>query len=107
MLHVQAFAEKQPNIAFTHIYPGVVRTSLLYGSNDWKLRLLSPLTAVIGHLAGVSAEECAEYMWRGMYASRAGWSRRDDHGEEVKAKSSPYPPEAMDQLWEHTLKATS
>lgn len=94
-------------MAFSHIGPGVVRTGIISASNDWKLRLMSPLATVIGHLAGISPEECGENMWRGLYAAKAGWARMDSHGDEVQQKSSPYPAEAKEQLWEHTLKATS
>lgn len=94
-------------MAFTHIFPGAVRTGLLYGSSDWRLRMLSPLTALLGRVVGVSGDDCAEYMWKGVYAGKSGWFRRGQYGEEVKSKSAQYPVGAQTQLWDHTLKATS
>ncbi|KAI0787243.1 NAD(P)-binding protein [Irpex lacteus] len=101
---VESFAEKYPNMSFVHAYPGFVRTQLLNGGDDWKLRLLSPLTHILSWLVGVSPEACAEYMWHGLYASKAGWSRRDSHGEELDAK--PRSSEVKSKLWDHSLEVT-
>ncbi len=100
----QSFAEKYPKISFTHIFPGLVNTKIASASDDWKVRMLSPIFGVIGRFAGVSPETCAEYMWHGLYTSKAGWSRKDGHGEDVPPKSIS--PELRNKLWEHTLEVT-
>jgi hypothetical protein len=92
-------------MAFTHIFPGVVRTNNLSGSDDWKIRMFSPLTFLVGRVGGVTAEACGEYMWRGLYASRAGWCRMDNHGEVMKVDSLSS--ELRSKVWDHTLEVTS
>ncbi|KAI0796251.1 NAD(P)-binding protein [Irpex lacteus] len=101
---IESFAEKHPKMSFVHVFPGLVRTQLLDGNDDWKLRLLSPLTHLLAWVVGVSPEACAEYMWHGLYASKAGWSRRDSHGEEINGK--PRPSEVRSKVWDHSLEVT-
>ncbi|KAI0340821.1 NAD-P-binding protein [Trametopsis cervina] len=126
---IESFAEKYPAMAFTHIFPGAVRTNLMYGSDDWKIRLFSPLTAIVGRAFGVSAEDCAEYMWKGMYEGKNGWFRRDSHGEVLGGESLTHrmwkwaydgknsreevvsgrslTEEVRRKVWDHTLEVTS
>ncbi|KAI0796240.1 NAD(P)-binding protein [Irpex lacteus] len=101
---VESFAEKYPKISFTHIFPGFVNTGIASSSDDWKMRWLSPVASVLGRVAGVSPETCGEYMWHGAYAGKAGWFRKDNHGEDVPPKSIS--PELRNKLWEHTLEIT-
>ncbi|KAI0089225.1 hypothetical protein BDY19DRAFT_985179 [Irpex rosettiformis] len=101
---IESFAEKYPKMAFTHIFPGIVRTRLLNGTDDWKLRMLSPLAHLAGYFAGVSTETCAEYMWHGLYAGKAGWFRRDNYGVDLKAK--PVSAEIRSKVWDHSLEVT-
>ena len=55
-------------------------------------------------VGGVTAEACGEYMWRGLYASQAGWFRMDNHGEVMKAKALSS--ELKSKVWDHTLEVT-
>ena len=68
---------------------------------------MSPLAHGIARLAGVSGDDCAEYMWRGLYAGQKGWFRRDRHGEDVGTKNLHSSEESRQKLWEHTLEETS
>lgn len=71
------------------------------------MSLVNPLMSVLGYALGVSADECAEYMWRGMFASGKGWSRWSKHGEDFGEKNLWSAPEAQEKVWKHTLEATS
>jgi hypothetical protein len=96
-------------MTFAHIAPGIVRTPLAKGltNSHWSGRILTPLTDALGHLIGKSADECAEYMWRGLYASQKGYFRYSQYGEEVGDKNLHSTPESKQKVWEHTLEETS
>lgn len=106
---LKSFAEKHPALSFLHIAPGVVRTPIIYslGRENALMSLTNPLISILGYALGVSADECAEYMWRGMFASGKGWSRWSKHGEDVGNKNLWSTPEAQEKVWKHTLDATS
>ncbi|KAJ7046363.1 hypothetical protein C8F04DRAFT_1064078 [Mycena alexandri] len=79
------FAAQHPNIAFTHIHPGQVRTPGAILEAGW---LLSPLAWVITrlrHLITVSQDECAQYMLHGLLDADRGLFIRDNHGDIVSA----------------------
>ncbi|KAI0692547.1 hypothetical protein BC835DRAFT_1528238 [Cytidiella melzeri] len=101
---IESFAELHPAMAFTHISPGIVRSQILNGTDDWRVRLLSPFAHILGYVAGVTPDVCAEYMWHGMYAGKAGWYRRNSHGEALNATAVS--PEVKSRLWQHTLEET-
>ena len=61
----------------------------------------------LGRLVCVSPQECGEYMWRGLYASQAGMSRRNRHGGDIGDKNFWSPPEAKEKVWAHTLEETA
>lgn len=93
-------------MAFTHIFPGFVRTSIIRGQGgDLSLRLLYPLTLGLSYAAGVSADECAEYMLYALYSEEKGAFKKGRHGEDVTVK--PYANEARQKVWEHTVAVTS
>lgn len=108
-LMVETFAERYPNLAFTHAAPGLVQTNIFEGiTKPYRLgRLFSPLVSALSCVVGVSADDCAEYMWHGLYAVTQGWSRRNPRGEDVGAKYMWSTPEAKQKLWDHTLSETS
>lgn len=84
----------------TPIFDGIAQA-------HWAGRLLAPLAHGLGRVVGVAPDECAAYMWRGLYAGEKGWFRRDRHGEDVGAKNMWSPPGAKEKIWEHTLAETS
>lgn len=83
--------------------PGPVRTSLAKGLGP----ILGTLTNALGRVIGISPEECGQYMWHGLYGSKAGMSRRNKYGEDVGEKNLWSPPEGKEKLWAHTLDETS
>ncbi|THG96996.1 hypothetical protein EW026_g4937 [Hermanssonia centrifuga] len=107
-LMVKVFAEKHPDMAFTHIAPGVVRTPLAAGqSNDWILKAFSPLTTALGYVIGISPDDSGEYLWHGLYSGDKGAFRRNSSGEDVGDKRLHSTEESKTKLWEHTLEETS
>lgn len=89
--------------------PGAVRTNLLSGvaESHWSGPILSVLGNALTRAIGVTADDCGEYMWHGLYAGAKGWFRRNRHGEDVGDKNMWSTPEAKEKLWEHSLKETS
>ncbi|KAJ7176994.1 hypothetical protein C8R46DRAFT_1077969, partial [Mycena filopes] len=59
---VAYFASKNPDIAFTHIHPGFVKTSGLHSDAGWLLAPISWMYELVMIFAAVSPEVCAEYM---------------------------------------------
>lgn len=86
-----------------------MRTSLANGlaKSHWAGPVLGPLTNGLGHLIGVSPDECAAYMWYGMYAAQKGMYRRNRHGEDIGDKNLWSPPGVKEKVWDHTLEETS
>ena len=104
----QSFAQKHPTIAFTHIAPGVVRTNLTHGQpGDWMLRAFTPLTTVLGYVAGISADDSGEYMWSGIHAGDKGMFRRGQRGEDIGDKKLFTSEDVLEKVWAHTLEETS
>lgn len=56
-LMVEEFAEKHPDMAFIHAFPGIVRTPMLTEFH-WSLKLLKPVLP----LFTVSPADCAQWM---------------------------------------------
>ncbi|KAJ7133191.1 hypothetical protein C8R44DRAFT_663819 [Mycena epipterygia] len=79
-------ASLHPLLAFTHIHPGVVRTSALKVDFDglftplsWFLNWLLPLFAV-------PQDECAEHMLYALFNGTRGMFLRDRYGDVISAK---------------------
>ncbi|KAF9020959.1 NAD(P)-binding protein [Hymenopellis radicata] len=95
---IEEYAKQNPGIGFVHISPGAVHTpgaKSVYGELYW--------------LYGVQPEECAEYM---LYAlldrvKESGWSRRDEHGNDIGMKWYNISAEDKRAVWEHSLAETS
>ncbi|KAF8987689.1 NAD(P)-binding protein, partial [Hymenopellis radicata] len=81
---VEEFAKLDPEIAFTHIYPGSVDTP---GISEiftwWPMYFLAPFIYLNLYLFGVSAEDAAEYMLFALLDGKKGWYRRDNHGNDI------------------------
>jgi NAD(P)-dependent dehydrogenase (short-subunit alcohol dehydrogenase family) len=106
-LMIESFAAQQPDMAFTHIFPGFVRTPILK-LKHWALRPLNPLIYALLYPFSVSVDECAEYMLHALLEGEKGPYRRDANGE-LLGKESGYfsTEEARQKLWDHTVEATT
>ncbi|KAF7967803.1 hypothetical protein HWV62_32995 [Athelia sp. TMB] len=104
-LMMESFADRNPDMAFTHIAPGVVRTPMSLPPSIW----FKPLYPLI-YLASISMEESAEYMLHALFSGENGVFRRGPKGNLLKSdgSSSGYwsTQEAKEKLWAHTEEAT-
>jgi NAD(P)-dependent dehydrogenase (short-subunit alcohol dehydrogenase family) len=101
---LQSFAIRYPTIPLIHAYPGIVRTSLLSNSPSALLRYSNYLLTTIFRPLTVSAADCAEYLWHGIYTSSAkpGAYRVGSDGEDLGKKNYHGNEEQRTRLWEHT-----
>ncbi|OWY96802.1 NAD(P)-binding domain-containing hypothetical protein [Phytophthora megakarya] len=100
-LMAQALSEHAPHATFMHASPGFVKTGL---SKDlpWFLRVPANGFAT---MFGRSPEVCGTFMVSALlnddYAN--GWKLLDQNAKEV-TKTKYHTDEAMDAVWNHTLK---
>ncbi|KAF9011481.1 hypothetical protein BDZ89DRAFT_494735 [Hymenopellis radicata] len=73
------------------------------------LRLLSPLVWFKFWLYGIQPEECAEYMLSALLyrVKEEGWSRRDEHGDDIGTRCYNISEEDKRVVWEHSVEETS
>jgi hypothetical protein len=93
-------------MTFIHIYPGGVRTPILWIKMHW---LLTPIAAImysLMYLFSTSPEVCAEYMWHGVFESQKGFLRKGEKGDDLGQKGYYGSEEAKKLLWDHTVEAT-
>ncbi|KAF8816816.1 NAD(P)-binding protein [Phlegmacium glaucopus] len=103
---VAEFARRDPEIAFTHVYPGSVNTGILNFNNpilDFIVFLLRPLIWLIG----MTPEESGEYMLFGLLDAEKGMYRRNASGDDIGLTRFPQAQDAQRLLWEHTVEATT
>lgn len=105
----KSFADRHPDLAFTHIAPGRVQTPIYHGltQSHWTGRVLGPLSVALSHVIASPPEDTAEYMWRGLYVGEKGWFRRNRHGEDIGERKLYSNEESKEKLWAHTLETTS
>ncbi|PPQ70296.1 hypothetical protein CVT26_014581 [Gymnopilus dilepis] len=104
-LMVAEFARREPDIAFTHIYPGNVDTEALIFSNPIA-RFFSLFLRPLIWLITVTPEECAQYMVFALLDAEKGVYRRSKKGDDIGMKAFPKAKDAQRLLWEHSLEET-
>ncbi|GBE88819.1 Oxidoreductase andH [Sparassis crispa] len=102
-LMVESFAQQQPNIAFTHSYPGIVRTGL-FSSSHWLLRPAAAAVTYATYPFSVDIETCGEYMLYALMQGQKGAYRRDEHGDDIGKKNYYGSDEERTRLWDHTVE---
>ncbi|KAJ7280202.1 hypothetical protein C8J57DRAFT_1301908, partial [Mycena rebaudengoi] len=102
-LALEEFALRDPDIAFTHISPGFVKTPLFTGSKHWAMKIASPVLKPLVSLGAITPERCAEYMLYALINSEKGFSRRTDKGDDA-GKNIYASVEARVKLWDHTVQ---
>lgn len=105
-LMMQEFAARNPDMAFVHSWPGVVRTGLLSSSSSPIIRLTSSITMALAYPFSFSYQESGEYMLYGLLNSTKGAFQVGSKGEIHEMKASLGSEEARKRLWEHTVKTT-
>ncbi|KAK0496705.1 hypothetical protein EDD18DRAFT_1252964 [Armillaria luteobubalina] len=86
---VEEFAKRNPDISFTHIYPGLVNTPGVQPTH-WALRLFSPLISLLVWFAAISPEESAEYMLFALFDGEKGFFHRSPKGDDIGTKDYPF-----------------
>ncbi|KAF5310825.1 hypothetical protein D9619_008023 [Psilocybe cf. subviscida] len=105
-LMVAGFAERYPEVSFTHIYPGAVDTGMFIFSNPI-LRALKFLLQPLLDLMLVEPHICAEYMLYALLDANKGMNRRNQTGDDIGRTGFPdVSEEARKVFWEHCLKDT-
>jgi len=102
-LALSEFAVQEPEMAFTHIYPGVVRTPALVLETSPFFRPLSLLLYYLVYPFAVSPENCAEYMWYAVFTSDKGFFMKSSKGQIVKGSIDE---EERKKVWEHSMEVT-
>ncbi|KIM41370.1 hypothetical protein M413DRAFT_18928 [Hebeloma cylindrosporum] len=112
-LMVAEFARREPNIAFTHIYPGNVNTAMYKPSNPIYKIIVFFLRPVIW-LITTTPEACAEHMIFALLDADKGMYRRNEKGDDIAMKGFPTPAgdeakkeQAQKALWDHSLQVTT
>ncbi|KAK0482712.1 hypothetical protein IW261DRAFT_1469365 [Armillaria novae-zelandiae] len=102
---VEEFAKRDPDIAFTHICPGLVNTP---GTRltHWALRFLSPLISLLVWLAAISPEESAEYMLFALFDGEKGFFHRGSKGDDLGMKGYSFTEEEKKAVWDHSVAVT-
>lgn len=105
-LMMEELADRNPDLTFIHAHPGVVRTNMLNSAQSTILRATSGIISVLAYPFSVNPEDCAEYMWHGMFNSTKGAFRIGSQGENI-GKNRYFGTEAQrKKLWEHTWEIT-
>ncbi|KAF8960627.1 hypothetical protein BDZ97DRAFT_1905834 [Flammula alnicola] len=108
-LMVAEFAAREPEIAFTHIYPGNVDTPALTPSKEANPLIKSAVCMLrpLIWLTTTKQEVCAEYMLYALLNAEKGMYRRNSKADNIGMKDFPDAKDAQKLLWEHTLEATT
>ena len=102
--HLQAFAERHPNLTYTHIFPGLVRTAILNKLfTHWALAPVNWALKILTYPFSVTAEHSAQIMLYALLQPESGVFRRNDKGSEI-GHSIYDSEETRNKLWEHTEK---
>ncbi|KAJ7123887.1 hypothetical protein C8R43DRAFT_42726 [Mycena crocata] len=100
---LEEFAVRNPDIVFTHIGPGFVKTPL-YDSGHWAMRLAAPLIKPMVWMFAKSPDVCAEHMLFGILSGEKGFIRRNEKGDTVGMNKHSASQELRKKLWDHTIQ---
>ena len=106
---------RNPSIPFIHAYPGLVRTAYVSRFDSAFLRAASKSVLGLLYPFTVSGEECAEYMWHGVFSTsetkgsagvQGAW-RIGSRGEDLGTKRYFGDDGQRKKLWEHTWESVN
>ncbi len=101
---MQAFAERHPDLTYTHIFPGLVRTAILDKMfTHWTLAPVNWALKLLTYPMSITAEHSAQIMVYALLQPESGVFRRNDKGNEI-GQSTYDSEESRSKLWEHTEK---
>ncbi|KAJ6583499.1 hypothetical protein DFH09DRAFT_1029161 [Mycena vulgaris] len=87
-----SFAAQNPELAFTHIHPGFVRTSAFHFEFGWLLAPLAWLFEFVMLFFAIEQDEAAQYMLYALLSGERGLFLRSPKGDVISAHAfdSPY-----------------
>ncbi|KII87961.1 hypothetical protein PLICRDRAFT_112190, partial [Plicaturopsis crispa FD-325 SS-3] len=103
---VYDFAVRHPDIAFTHAYPGGVRTPMLRTTTGIARYTIGPVVHALLYPFTLSQEESGDYMLRALLSSEKGANYKGSRAKNSSRNPSSTP-EARKKLWDHTVEATT
>ncbi|KJA14749.1 hypothetical protein HYPSUDRAFT_48879 [Hypholoma sublateritium FD-334 SS-4] len=104
-LMIAEFARQNPEIAFSHIYPGFVFNGTMFGPG----KMTTFLSIFFGPLIWgftIPPKHNAEYMLFGMLSAKKGLNRFGKYGDAIGMKSFPQTKDGQKLLWEHSMEVT-
>ncbi|KAJ7776842.1 hypothetical protein DFH07DRAFT_911739 [Mycena maculata] len=118
-LMMEKFSADNPDVQFTHAFPGLVRTPMMMPKH-WALKPFLPLISMAAFPFTVEPEVfkrtlpcdpsqchfyvCAEYQLSALFDSTPGFTRRGAKGDNIGYEAAN--PEIVLRLWDHTVDAT-
>ncbi|KAJ7085051.1 hypothetical protein C8R44DRAFT_893985 [Mycena epipterygia] len=89
---MNSFAAQNPDLAFTHINPGLVHTSAFHFEFRWLLVPLAWLVKCILLSFVISQDEAAQYMLYALLSGERGLFLHSPKGEDISAHAfdAPY-----------------
>ncbi|KAF5313618.1 hypothetical protein D9611_010228 [Ephemerocybe angulata] len=103
-LMMEEYAERNPELTFSHSSPGAVATNIASSAQSATMRFFAPVMNVAAKVLATSPADCAEYMWHGIFSNTTGAFRIGSRGEEIGKKDYFGDEEQRKALWEHTEK---
>ncbi|TFK39195.1 hypothetical protein BDQ12DRAFT_629747 [Crucibulum laeve] len=106
-LMVAEYAKREPDIAFTHIYPGFVKTPGIYKTGHWIFWVIYPILFPFLWFLATPVKDCAESMLFALFNGEKGMFRRNQTGDDIGMSNFPSAEDAQFKLWEHTVALTT
>ncbi|KAF6742574.1 hypothetical protein DFP72DRAFT_937922 [Ephemerocybe angulata] len=103
-LMMEEYAERNPELTFSHASPGPVATNIASSAQSATMRFFAPVINVATKVLATSPADCAEYMWHGIFSNTTGAFRIGSRGEEIGKQDYFGDKEQRKALWEHTEK---
>ncbi|KDR68831.1 hypothetical protein GALMADRAFT_215434 [Galerina marginata CBS 339.88] len=107
-LMLAMYAEREPAIAFTHMYPGLVNTEGNSPSavSSWIAKLLLLLLRPLAVLFFIKVDVSAENMIFGLLNGERGFYQRNTVADNIGPRNVSYSESDKQAFWEHSLSAT-
>lgn len=102
------YAEREPDIAFTHMFPGMVNTeaNAPSGVSSWFAKLLVILLRPLAVLFFIQVDVSAENMVYGLLNAERGFYQRNTVADNIGPRNVSYSKPNRQGFWEHSLSAT-
>ncbi|KAG2009921.1 hypothetical protein CC2G_012792 [Coprinopsis cinerea AmutBmut pab1-1] len=106
-LMVEAFAKQEPDIGFTHIYPGFVNTGA-FKFSSWYGKLALFLLRPVIWLVAMKPDTCAEYMMYALLNNKKGMHRQNQSADDIGTYKFPEATEEQkEKFWKHSVETTT